>query len=210
MPRVARFVCSGVPFHITQRGNRRCSVFTSDCYRDWYLSCLRFYVERHGLAVLAYCLMSNHVHLVAVPASVNALERVLRPLHMRHAQRINRLEAWNGHLWQGRNFAAALDEQHLWAAIRYVELNPVTAILAAWATGLPGLTVERMKKRDQLSSSIPTRDFLAARQSSWRGWPGPQVVNFTAGHAGDRERRSVSGQEKGCVPFLASPRAPRR
>ena len=97
------------------------------------LTGLATYATRHEPAVLACCLMANHVHLVAVPQTVDSLQRVLRPLHMRHAQRINRLKGWKGHLWQGRYFAAALDEPYLWAAIRYVELNPVEATLAASA-----------------------------------------------------------------------------
>ncbi len=127
MPRIARFVRPGIPFHVTQRGNRRCAVFTSDVDRKAYLGWLGEYAALHGLEVLAYSLMSNHVHLVVVPETANSLERVMRPLHMRHAQRINRLRSWSGHLWQGRYFAAALDDEYLWAAIRYVELNPVTA-----------------------------------------------------------------------------------
>ena len=133
MPRIARIVHPGVPFHVTQRGNRRGSVFFNDYDRESYLAGLATYSARHELAVLAYCLMANHVHLVAVPKTVDSLQRVLRPLHMRHAQRINRLKGWSGHLWQGRFFAAALDEPYLWAAIRYVELNPVTAKLTARA-----------------------------------------------------------------------------
>jgi putative transposase len=80
--------------------------------------------------VLAYCLMTNHVHLVVVPDDERALERVFRPLHLRYAQRINRNRQWSGHLWQGRFFSATLDESYLWAAIRYVERNPVRAGLA--------------------------------------------------------------------------------
>jgi putative transposase len=127
MPRLARPVFAGVPHHITQRGNRRENVFFSDADRESYLEWLAGYCAVHGVEVLAYCLMSNHVHLVAVPERGDGLERVLRPLHTRYAQRINRLKRWKGHLWQGRFFSSALDEAYLWAAIRYVERNPVRA-----------------------------------------------------------------------------------
>ena len=127
MPRLARPVFAGVPHHITQRGNRREKVFFSDADREAYLEWLADYCTKHKVEVLAYCLMSNHIHLVAVPEREDALERVLRPLHTRYAQRINRLKKWRGHLWQGRFFSSALDETYLWAAIRYVERNPVRA-----------------------------------------------------------------------------------
>ena len=71
--------------------------------------------------------MTNHIHLVAVPSSDDGLQRVLKPLHMRYAQRINRSRGWKGHLWQGRFFSSPLDEAYLWAAVRYVERNPVRA-----------------------------------------------------------------------------------
>ena len=127
MPRLARPVFAGVPHHVTQRGNRRENVFFSDADREAYLEWLSEYGVKHGVEILAYCLMTNHIHVVAVPERGDALERVFRPLHTRYAQRINRLKKWKGHLWQGRFFSSALDETYLWAAIRYVERNPVRA-----------------------------------------------------------------------------------
>lgn len=127
MPRIARFVWSGVPHHVTQRGNRRGQVFFSDADHQTYLALLREYTVKYEVAVLAYCLMPNHVHLVLVPAAGDSLPIALRPLHLRYAQRVNRMKNWKGHVWQGRYFASVLDERHCWAAIRYVERNPVRA-----------------------------------------------------------------------------------
>jgi len=127
MPRLARVVCAGVPHHVTQRGNRRGQVFFTREDRQAYLQWLQEYAGKHEVDVLAYCLMTNHVHLVVVPTTGHALHRVLKPLHMRYAQRVNRARGWKGHVWQGRYFSSALDESYLWAAIRYVERNPVRA-----------------------------------------------------------------------------------
>jgi len=127
MPRLARAVFSGVPHHITQRGNRREDVFFTDEDRQVYLEWLHEYCDRHGVEVLAYCLMTNHIHIVAVPGTEDGLQRALKPLHMRYAQRLNRQQGWKGHLWQGRFFSSPLDEDYMWAAIRYVERNPVRA-----------------------------------------------------------------------------------
>jgi putative transposase len=127
MPRLPRTVFAGLPHHVTQRGNRREDIFFSDEDREAYLSWLKEYSDKHHVEVLAYCLMTNHIHLVAVPATDEGLQRLLKPLHMRYAQRINRARGWKGHLWQGRFFSSPLDEAYLWAAVRYVERNPVRA-----------------------------------------------------------------------------------
>ena len=129
MPRVARVVCAGVPHHVTQRGNRRGQVFFTREDHQAYLKWLREYTSRYEVDVLAYCLMTNHLHLVVVPKTEDSLHQALKPLHMRYAQRVNRARGWKGHVWQGRYFSSALDEAYLWAAIRYFELNPVRARL---------------------------------------------------------------------------------
>lgn len=127
MPRLARTVCAQVPHHITQRGNRREDVFFTDEDRLAYLDWLKEYAEKYKVDILAYCLMTNHIHLIAVPSTEEGLQQVLKPLHMRHAQRINRERGWKGHIWQGRYFSSALDDDYLWAAMRYVERNPIRA-----------------------------------------------------------------------------------
>ena len=127
MPRLARTVCAQVPHHITQRGNRREDIFFTDEDRQAYLGWLKEYAEKYEVAILAYCLMTNHIHLIAVPATETGLQQVLKPLHMRYAQRFNRTQGFKGHVWQGRFFSSALDDDYLWAALRYVERNPVRA-----------------------------------------------------------------------------------
>ncbi|MCP4234008.1 MAG: transposase [Aestuariibacter sp.] len=127
MPRQARTVFAGVPHHITQRGNRREEVFYTDEDRTTYLDWLYEYSQKYKVEILAYCLMTNHIHLIALPKTEEGLQSVLKPLHMRYAQRFNRERGWQGHVWQGRYFSSPLDEHYLWNAIRYVERNPVRA-----------------------------------------------------------------------------------
>ncbi len=134
---MARQVVAGVPLHVTQRGNRGQRVFFDDSDRLFYLSLLSHYTRRHDIKVLAHCLMPNHVHLVLVPGVAESLQRALKPLHFRHAQRIHRARDWKGHLWQGRFFSSMLDEPYLWAAIRYVERNPVRARMIGRAEDYP-------------------------------------------------------------------------
>ena len=119
-----------MPHHVTQRGNRQADVFIEDADRHKYLSLLAKSAERHGVAIWAYCLMSNHVHFVAVPASAESLGRGFHDTHQAYAAWLNRKTRQNGHLWQGRFFSSVLDPPHLWAAVRYVERNPVRAGVA--------------------------------------------------------------------------------
>jgi putative transposase len=127
MPRIARPVAPGIPHHVTQRGNRREAVFFTEGDRAAYLACLAEHCRKQAVEVLSYCLMTNHVHLVLVPATADGLEKVFRPLHTHYAQRLNRQRGWSGHVWQGRFFSSPLDEVYFWAAMRYVESNPVRA-----------------------------------------------------------------------------------
>ena len=160
MPRLARTVFARVPHHITQRGNRREDVFFTDADRKTYLTWLTAYCAEHRVEILAYCLMTNHVHLIAVPTTDEGLERVLRPLHMRYAQRINRRRMWKGHLWQGRFFSSPLDTAYLWAAIRYVERNPVRAKLVRKAENYPWSSAPAHCQR--------TTDDVLTSDASWR------------------------------------------
>jgi putative transposase len=127
MPRQARAVFPLVPHHVTQRGNRRRDVFFGRGDALAYLNLLQDCASRHGIEVAAYCLMPNHVHLVVVPSTADGLHRALKVVHGRHAQRVNRMRRWTGHLWQNRYFSSPLDSMHFLTAIRSVELNPVRA-----------------------------------------------------------------------------------
>ena len=130
-------VVPGIPYHITQRGNRREEVFFSEGDRDLYLKLLLQYSLKHGLDVKGYCLMTNHVHLVAVPQTEKTLCDVFKPVHLRYAQHVNWTQGVGGHVWQGRFFSCALDDAHYLRALRYVERNPVRAGLVDRAEEYP-------------------------------------------------------------------------
>ncbi len=134
MGRIARVVAVGVPHHVTQRGNQHQDVFFGDRDRAMYLEILRDYATRLHLRMLAYCVMANHVHLVAIPDEPDALARTLGRTHGDYARWLHVRQRTTGHLWQNRYYSCPLGERHLWAAMRYVESNPVRAQLAehAW------------------------------------------------------------------------------
>jgi putative transposase len=127
MPRQARSVFANIPHHITQRGNRKSDVFFCDTDKDYYLELLQEYSVKHKVEVLAYCLMTNHIHLILMPSTEDGLQKVLKPLHMRYSQYINKQQKTSGILWQGRFFSSPLDEQYTYYAFAYVENNPVEA-----------------------------------------------------------------------------------
>jgi putative transposase len=131
MARIARIVVPNVPHHVTQRGNRRQTVFFGDSDYQDYLALLKEFTAKAGVDVLAWCLMPNHVHLLLIPPEPGSLRAALAEVHRRYSRHINLREDWRGYLWQGRFASCPTDEAHTIAAARYVELNPVRAQLVA-------------------------------------------------------------------------------
>lgn len=129
MARLARAIAVGYAHHVTQYGENRADVFFADEDRRVYLQFLQEQAERYGLDVLGYCLMSNHVHLVAIPRREDALAKAVGRTHFHYTRYINNFQQRSGPLWHGRFHSCALDGRHLWAAIKYAELNPVRAKL---------------------------------------------------------------------------------
>ena len=127
MPRLSRVVLAGYAHHVTQRGVRRGDVFFTDDDRSFYLRLMREQTEKFEVTILSYCLMTNHVHPLAVPASAAGLARAIGGAHRRYTLHINRRMDATGYLFQGRFASCALDLSHLGAAARYVMLNPVRA-----------------------------------------------------------------------------------
>jgi putative transposase len=129
MPRIARVVAPGIPHHVVQRGNRKLKTFFHEGDYRAYISFLGEWSRRCAVQIWAYCLMPNHVHLIAVPESPDGLRRAIGETHKRYSNRINSREGWRGHLWQGRFSSYPLDEAYLLTACRYIEMNPVHARL---------------------------------------------------------------------------------
>jgi len=129
MARLARVVAPGVPHHVTQRGNRCQPTFFADEDYAAYLDLVAEGCRAAGTEVWAYCLMPNHVHLVMVPRDADGLRAALGDAHRRYARQVNATHAWSGYLWQGRFKSFPMDEDHVLAAARYIELNPVRAKL---------------------------------------------------------------------------------
>jgi putative transposase len=180
MPRAARIVVCGVPYHITQRGNNRQEVFLDEQDYLTYLRLLAHYARARGLEILGYCLMSNHVHLIAVPTLETSLAQAVGHANLRYAQIANERYERSGHLWQSRHYACPLDRAHLVAAMRYVERNPVRAGLAEEPWEYPwSSAAAHVGGTDQYAllafdgwrrewSPAAWRDFIAGPDDDWQ------------------------------------------
>ena len=118
MPRTARLVVPGCPHHVVERGNNRRQA------------------ERFGLAVQAYCLMTNYLHLIATPRAQDSPAKAVGRTNRYYTRYVHGLHGRSGHLRQDRFFSSSLDEEWFWNAPIYVERNAVRAKLVrkAWRT----------------------------------------------------------------------------
>jgi putative transposase len=137
MPRISRVVIEDLPHHVTQRGNRRLRTFFRPEDYWVYLKLLRDSCKATGVEIWAYCLMVNHVHLIAVPRTKEALAKAIGDAHCQYTHHINSREKWQGHLWQGRFFSCPMDDGYLLCAARYIERNPLIAGLATCPQNYP-------------------------------------------------------------------------
>jgi len=137
MARIARVIAPGLPHHVTQRGNRRQQTFF--CNEDYlaYLDLMAEWCRKCEVEIWAWCLMPNHVHLIAIPHREEGLARAIGEAHRRYTRRINFRQGWRGHLWQERFASFPMDEGYLLAAARYVEMNPVQAGMVKAAEEYP-------------------------------------------------------------------------
>ena len=170
MARRPRIVLPGVPHHVTQRSNNRQAVFFSEKDRVHYVQTLHDCSRRYDLRVLGWCLMTNHVHLIAIPGAAESLALTLGQAHSQYSMERNRDRGRVGHLWQNRFFSCPLDGAHLVAAMRYVDLNPVRAGMAPEACDWrwSSARAHTLPNRPDLLLDWPWVDWIkAARLGEW-------------------------------------------
>lgn len=193
MPRTARVIAEGYPHHITQRGNYKQRIFEKEKDFRTYLTYFEEYSKTFGTKVIAFCLMNNHVHYIAVPEKKDSLANTFKGIHMKYSQYFNKKKGVPGHLWQSRYYSSVIDEDYLEEAIKYVERNPVRAkmVKKAWqwrwssakqhsGEGTGELTVEGIKEctgvgeerwRKVLSEKEDEEIMKAIRKNSLTGRP---------------------------------------
>jgi putative transposase len=179
MARLARIVVPHIPHHITQRGNRRQQTFFREQDYEIYLQLLSEWCKKCQVQIWAYCLMPNHVHLILVPEVDCGLALAVSETHRRYTRHVNFREGWRGHLWQGRFGSYPLDDIYLMAAVRYVELNPVKAGIAAKPEDYRWSSAASHVKG--AGDSILTMEPLKRMIPDWksyleRSWPGDEKL----------------------------------
>jgi len=144
MPRRARLILPGIPWHIIQRGNNRSACFYTEKDYLHYLDILESQAGKHECVVHAYCLMTNHVHLLLTPLRQDSAALTMKHLGQRYAQYVNRTYERTGTLWEGRYRSSLVqNENYVLACYRYIELNPVRANMVGhpseyrWSSYLP-------------------------------------------------------------------------
>jgi putative transposase len=205
MPRTARLVVPDVPHLVTQRGDRRRRAFSSDADYGLYLHLLGEACGKAGTAIWAWCLLPDRVHLVLVPAHEDGLRAALGEPHRLYAWAVNRREGRRGPLWQSPFSSFPVDEAHLPACVRYVELIPVRAGLAArpeqwrWSSARAHLGLAP----DRVTDLAPMR----ARVPDWRGLLEP---GLDEGECDLIEAAGRSGRPLGGAAFRRPRGRPRR
>ncbi|HPR65218.1 MAG TPA: transposase [Thermoanaerobaculia bacterium] len=160
MPRRPRIVIPDIPHHITQRGNNKQDIFFTEDDRQKYLCDLKIHSQEYGFTLLGYCLMTNHIHLIGIPSESDTLTKVFARVHLKYTQRINQLHNRSGHFWQNRFFSCALDEQHLFRAMAYIETNPIRAKLVPKAMDYPWSSARSHVEGNDRSGLIDTAYWL--------------------------------------------------
>ena len=128
MPRRPRSYHPGIPVHVVQRGVNRQQCFFSDDDRELYVRTLARMCDRYRVALHAYALMTNHVHLLLTPDHEEGVSRVMQGLGRVYVQTVNQRVGRTGTLWEGRHRDSLIDsDRYLLACHRYIEMNPVRA-----------------------------------------------------------------------------------
>ncbi len=168
MAKFARIVIPGCPHHIIKRGNRRQIVFFSDNDKKTYYELLKRETAKAGIAVWTYCLMDNHVHLIAVPEKENSLAKGIGSAARNYSLLINIRNDWEGHLWQHRFDSYPLGETHVYSAVRYIERNPVRAGIVERAEDYYWSSARShvLKEKDGLLSDF----YLISEISDWTSY----------------------------------------
>lgn len=175
MARLPRLVIPGLPHHVIQRGNDRKAIFRDDVDRRRYLEILLDAAHTYRVAVHAYVLMDNHVHLLASPETVEGLSRTMQSLGRRYVGWFNARHGRSGTLWEGRFRCAVIEtERYLLNCMRYIELNPIRAglVLQAGEFRWSSAGFHLGQRQDQLVTDHPLFWALGntpfEREAAWR------------------------------------------
>lgn len=176
-PRIARLELPGVPMHVIQRGVNRCTVFRDDRDRLYYRKLLRIRSAEEAVAIHAFVLMGNHVHLLLSAGHQGAISSMMRRVGQAYAQAFNQRHGRTGALWQGRFKSSLVEtERYLLNVMRYIELNPVRAGIVERAENYRWSSVHKHLGFSSEPMLTPHLIYLGLgkdpddRAACWRNW----------------------------------------
>ncbi|PHR84095.1 MAG: transposase [Colwellia sp.] len=138
MPRLPRLNLPNIPQHVVQRGNNRQVTFFYEQDYTVYLDKLKEYGKKFDVAIHAYVLMTNHVHLLMTPSTKTGVSQLIQSLGRYYVRYINKTYNRSGTLWEGRYKSTLVDSEHYFLLVsRYIELNPVRADMVAHPAKYP-------------------------------------------------------------------------
>ncbi len=200
MARIPRVVVPGAPHHVTHRGNLRADVFLTPEARQQYIALLSGCAARAGMEIWAWCLMTNHIHLLVVPHNADSLRRGVGLAHQRFAAAVNAHHGWTGHLWANRYYSTVLDETHLWRAVKYVELNPVRAGLVARAEDYPWSSARAHARLVPPDPLLTGDDPFPGPITDWAAWLAEGLDDATCHRL---RTATYTGRPCGSLQFIA-------
>jgi putative transposase len=176
MPRGRRLIFPDVALHLVQRGVNRQPCFFTEAHYEHYLRLLAVTAPQYGCSIHAYCLMTNHVHLLLTPHQHGACARVMKQVNQCYVQRLNKSAGRSGTLWEGRFHTSMVASDHYaLACYRYIELNPVRAGMAAhpqdyrWSSYRSNADGRFDPIVSEHSSYLALSEAAESRRSAYRG-----------------------------------------
>jgi putative transposase len=192
MPRSIRCILPQLPHHALQRGNNRQVVFPESADKDFFLKQLAKYGQEESVGIGAYCIMSNHFHLLLYPESREGLIKLLKSVSQIYAQYFNRKYKRTGKIWENRYKLNIVETECEWVIARYIEKNPVRAGLVLDATKYPhsSASANLSGRKDK----ILTKDIIKKRSEGY-------VDFFNEGQSSEDDQlcliRTVIQQQRG-------------
>lgn len=167
MARQPRYTIPGYPQHIIQRGNNKQICFMQDDDYRVYLDKMKQYALQHGVAIHAFVLMTNHVHMLLTPEYENSISLFMQALGRFYVQHINKTYNRTGTLWEGRYRATLVDSDNYFLAVsRYIELNPVRAAMVVHPAGYPWSSFHANALGKNIQLWQPHQSYLALGNSN--------------------------------------------
>ncbi|MDN3639934.1 transposase [Simiduia curdlanivorans] len=206
MPRTARLILPNTPHHIVQRGHNRNAVFVEPRDYQYYWDNLAEWKTTLGLKLYAFCLMTNHIHLIVEPGEYPTdVGELMKRLAGRQTRLVNKLERRTGSLWESRYKISPIQtDTYLLHCCRYVDLNPVTAKMVAkaedypWSSARASIGMQTLDWLDKSPSYMALADTESQQQARYHDFLRAQsdaqrVHSFIQAAA---ERNQLTGSPK--------------